>query len=330
METSITKLTSQLKDCSNTPGFGELTSVEPLAGDASLRKYYRVTTSIDNFILMDSSNDPSLERFKFLTRYFLDRKVNVPNIFHEFKSEKHLLLTDFGDTTYDKLSKDNLDSSYLKAIDSLVDIAKIQIERPEVPAFSTQLLNEQMNIFKEWYLEKYLGVDISSEIDKKLNSLLNSLDLIFKTAPQTIVHMDYHSRNLIATDVNSPGIIDYQDTRVGPIGYDAISLWFDAYKEHSEEDISRWSKYYLDGLKSDIRYKFLSHDLLLNLCYMTGLQRLLKVLGIFARLKIKYNKPNYERYIPKVIKDINFILSLYPNMCSISEIISTPAKEKVV
>lgn len=330
MAPSITKLTSQLKECFSEKDFGELTTLEPLAGDASSRTYYRLRTQKDSFILMDSSKDASYDSFKLLTRYFLDNNLLVPKILHEFADNKWLLLTDFGDITYDKISKDGLENPYIGAMDSLAQLAFITPDKNYMPVFSYDLLSEQMTLFKEWYLDRYLKINITNDINKKLASLLNTFDLIFKTAPQVIVHMDYHSRNLLKVDCGSPGIIDYQDARIGPLGYDAISLWFDAYNKHPKDSIERWAKYYLDRLKEDHRYKFMSYDLLLNLCYMTGLQRLIKILGIFARLKLKYNKPNYEQYIPKVLKDILFILDLYPNMCSISDIISNQEIEKIL
>ncbi|MBT6207372.1 MAG: phosphotransferase [Francisellaceae bacterium] len=329
MLASITKLMHQLKEHPNTNIIGTPTRIENIAGDASLRAYYRVFTTKQTYILMDSSQDPSFERFKHLTDYFLKNNFNVPKIFFEFADTQALLISDFGDNLYSELKKSEFNEHYLYAMETLVDLAAINPTTTTMPIFSDSLIQSQMLLFKEWYLMQYKSMPINSTIDSILSSLVDTFESVFKNAPQVIVHMDYHSRNLIKTTSHSPGLIDYQDARIGPIGYDAASLWFDAYIEHSDADIDKWVQQYLERLQAIPKFSFLTKDLLLEFCYMSGLQRLIKILGIFARLKIMYKKPAYEQYIPKVIKDINYILQFYPKLNDFKTLLSDVATTEV-
>ena len=215
--------------------------------------------------------------------------------------------------TFSKLNSTQKDIAYKKAIDTLLELAAIDPIDINLEHFTPNLLETQLDLFKEWYLIKYKGIKITSEIESQLSTLLTSFESIFLSAPKTVVHVDYHSRNLLYINTEKIGVIDYQDARVGPIGYDAISLWFDSYIKHTDTEIQQWANYYLEGLNKIPRFSFLTNDMLMELSYLSGLQRLIKNLGIFARLTIKYKKPDYEKYIPKVLDDIDLIINKYPS-----------------
>jgi len=175
--------------------------------------------------------------------------------------------------------------------------------RPSVlPEYSEALLQRELDLLPEWYLKKHLQFELTADEEKHLR---NAFALILKnnlTQPQVYVHRDFHSRNMMRTETKNPGILDFQDAVYGSITYDAASLWRDAYIEWPEERVIDWvARYWELGRKKGLPMHADFGEFYRDFEWM-GLQRHIKVLGIFARLYHRDGKDGYLKDIPLVLK----------------------------
>ncbi|MCW8830352.1 MAG: phosphotransferase, partial [Gammaproteobacteria bacterium] len=171
----------------------------------------------------------------------------------------------------------------------------------ELPAYDAQRLRDEMALFEQWYLNRHLKAQLNDEQKTKLTA---TFDLLINNAleqPQTFVHRDYHSRNLMLTQNNNPGVIDYQDAVIGPCTYDLVSLFKDCYIEWPREKIEQWLEDYLykSGLMHEPGFEI---SQFIKCFDFMGVQRHLKVLGIFARLNYRDGKAQYLNDLPLTLK----------------------------
>ena len=278
-------------------------SISAASSDASFRRYFRVKTIEDSFIVMDAPpQNESIEAFLKISQILNSINVNVPDIYEKDDTFGFILMQDFGSDTYlDVLNNDNQQLLYSDSIESLIQMQKL-VKKDLCQSYTQKILFDEMTLFIEWYLIKYKKIDLSH---KEYRELLNCFEEISKkvlSQEKFFVHRDYHSRNLMNQKSNNPGILDFQDALEGPVTYDLVSLLKDAYIEWDEEII-------LDHV---IRYweKAKSNNLIPNLEFSTfykdfecmGIQRHLKILGIFARLSFRDKKNQYLENIPLVEK----------------------------
>ncbi len=291
---------SQLEDWLNTIPAHELANIRPASADASFRRYFRVddTHSGQTFIIMDAPPDKEdCGPFIHITQLLRSVNVNAPEIITMDLERGFLLLGDLGDRQYlDHLDVNSSDDLYNDALIALTGMQRIQ---DHLPPYDKQRLADEMGLFEPWYLNRHLGINL----DQQQQSLLNGMfDLLIESAleqPQVFVHRDYHSRNLMLTDSNNPGVIDYQDAVIGPVTYDLVSLFKDCYIEWPRSKVEFWLDKYLELTSIDIavdRSRFVRwFDLM-------GVQRHLKVLGIFARLNYRDGKSQYLNDLPLTLK----------------------------
>ena len=278
-------------------------SISSASSDASFRRYFRIKTPEDTFIAMDAPpQNESIEVFLKIRKILNSIEVNVPDIYEEDKVLGFILMQDFGNDTYlDVLSNDNQQSLYTDSIKSLIKMQKF-VKKDSCQNYTDRILFDEMTLFIEWYLKKYKKIELSKKEYEGLLSCFNEISKKVLSQEKCFVHRDYHSRNLMNLKSNNPGILDFQDGLVGPITYDLVSLLKDAYIVWDEEIV-------LDHL---VRYweKANTNKLITNLEFSTfykdfecmGIQRHLKILGIFARLSIRDNKNQYLENIPLVEK----------------------------
>lgn len=223
--------------------------------------------------------------------------VNAPDVISLDIQQGFLLLDDLGSKPYlDYLDDDSANKLYSDAIDALV---KMQTIDGLLPAYDEERLQTEMDLFETWYLNRHLDIQLN---EKQKASLNQTFDLLIKNAseqPQVFVHRDYHSRNLMITDENNPGVIDYQDAVIGPITYDLVSLFKDCYIEWPRERIELWLELYLARISPD---RLIDKDTLIRWFDLMGVQRHLKVLGIFARLNYRDGKTQYLNDLPLTLK----------------------------
>ncbi len=284
----------------------DLLTLTPASADASFRRYFRIESKNPDFptlIVMDAppQHEP-LDAFIKVDLLLDKAGLNVPKILEKNVVEGFLLLNDLGNATYlAELNEATADLLYRDATHALVQMQLAS--KPDVlPNYDEALLQRELDLFPEWYLKKHLKSELT---DLQNNQIKQAFDLIIQNnlaQAKVYVHRDYHSRNLMVTEENNPGVIDFQDAVYGPITYDAASLWRDAYIAWPEERVIDWViKFWEEGRKSDLPMPNDFGQFYRDFEWM-GLQRHLKVLGIFARLFHRDGKDGYLKDIPLVLE----------------------------
>ena len=299
--------------------------VVPASADASFRRYFRTAdkNTGQSYVVMDAPPEKEdCEPFIRVTKLLRTAGVNAPEIIEQDLEQGFLLLTDLGDQPYlDHLSEQHAETLYSDAVSSLIHMQNIKAEAMnELPLYDGKRLLNEMALFEEWYLNRHLEVQLSDEQKIKLAA---TFDLLIQSAfeqPQTFVHRDYHSRNLMLTQKHNPGIIDYQDAVVGPCTYDLVSLFKDCYIEWPREKIEQWLEDYL--YKSGLAHEpnFETAQFIKWFDFM-GVQRHLKVLGIFARLNYRDGKKQYLDDLPLTLKYVVDACERYEELKPLQQIL---------
>jgi len=278
-------------------------SLRPASADASFRRYFRVDTqSGQSLIVMDAPPpQEDVRPFVKVAELFSATGVSVPTILAQDAERGFLLLSDLGSTTYlQQLNPDTAHTLYLDAIDALIQL-QVQSRAGVLPVYDRELLHRELMLFPDWYVTRHLKATLSDAQSADLNRVFDMLLANNLAQAQVYVHRDYHSRNLMVMDKGNPGILDFQDAVYGPITYDLVSLLRDAYIQWDEELVLDWTiRYWERARKAGLP---VSHDV--DAFYrdfeFMGLQRHLKVLGIFARLYHRDGKDGYLNDIPLVM-----------------------------
>jgi hypothetical protein len=207
------------------------------------------------------------------------------------------LLEDLGDRQYlDNLDDDSSDTLYNDALVALVNMQRIQ---NHLPPYDQQRLQDEMSLFEPWYLNRHLGIKLDDHQKSVLQSVFDLLTASALQQPTVFVHRDYHSRNLMLVDYNNPGVIDYQDAVIGPVTYDLVSLFKDCYIEWPRDRVEQWLDRYLQLTTINIP---VDRNHFIRWFDLMGVQRHLKVLGIFARLNYRDGKSQYLNDLPLTLK----------------------------
>jgi len=268
------------------------------SADASFRKYYRLNHADKSVIVMDSSLElESLSPFVDVTKRLLNAGVKAPKILEKNLKEGYLILEDFGNTLLlSILDATNFNSLYLKAIDEIIKMQNADIK--ELPLYDKKFLHFEMDLMKAWYLEKKLGLHLNTMQEAMIVKTLDKIsDVVLRQPQEVFVHRDFHSRNIMLTQTDAIGVIDYQDAMNGAITYDLVSLLKDCYIEYKRSDIETLALAFRDkkGLDTDDATFLKWFDFM-------GLQRHIKVLGIFSRLHLRDGKDGYLKDIPLTLK----------------------------
>lgn len=276
-------------------------SLAPASADASFRRYFRVTLSDRTMVVMDAPPEhENCEPFLHVAEIFAAAGVHVPRVIAQDLAQGFLLLTDLGNTTYlEALNEATAPDLYRDAMDALIRIQKSS--RPGVfPAYDATLLTREMRLFPEWYVAKHLGTTLDDKQRAVLQQAFDGLNRNIQAQGQVYVHRDYHSRNLMVCDDN-PGILDFQDAVYGAITYDLVSLFKDAYIRWEEEQVLDWVvRYWEKARKAGLPVPQDISEFYRDFEWM-GVQRHLKVLGIFARLYHRDGKDGYLKDLPLVM-----------------------------
>ena len=281
-------------------------SLEPASADASFRRYFRVSLPDGSTrIVMDAP--PELEDCRpFLEVAALLREagVHAPEVFAEDLSQGFLLLSDLGSTTYlSVLNADTAPKLYRDANAALVDIQRAS-RSGVLPEYDRALLTRELNLFPDWYVARHLGIALDEKQDATLRAVFEKILANNLAQPKVFVHRDYHSRNLMVVDGGypaNPGVIDFQDAVYGPITYDLVSLYRDAYITWDEKDeLDFVIRYWEMARKAGLPVHADFHDFYRDYEWM-GAQRQIKVLGIFARLCYRDGKDAYLNDMPRVM-----------------------------
>ena len=286
-------------------------ALAPASADASFRRYFRATFDAATpppvapgertLIAMDAP--PPMEDCRPYVRIaalLAGAGVHAPRVLAQDLDRGFLLLTDLGTTTYlDALSESTARTLYLDAIDALVRWQSAS-RAGTLPPYDEALLRRELDLFPEWYLARHLGVAPDAETRDTLERVFASVLANNLAQPRVYVHRDYHSRNLMVSAPN-PGVLDFQDAVYGPITYDLVSLLRDAYLAWDEERqidlaVRYWERARRAALPVDPDFGAFWRDF-----EWMGVQRQLKVLGIFARLAHRDGKHGYLADMPRVM-----------------------------
>ena len=274
----------------------ETKNLIPIKNDASFRKYFRV----DKKILMDA--DPHLGEdvgsFININHVLREFKLNVPEIFTIDKENGFLLLEDLGENIFSQiLNSENEEQLYKQAIDVLVEIYKKDLNKFSnftfLEKYSVEKLQDESQLFIEWYLKKYLKINITDTDIKNFKDIINKIFNNLDTKFEKLVLRDYHVDNLILQKsklgLKQVGILDFQDAVLGSSSYDLISIIEDVRRPISKDLKNILIKYFIDSTGYD------PNQLEKELAFYS-VQRNLKILGIFSRLNLRDNKSKYMRY----------------------------------
>jgi len=300
-------------------------SLRPASSDASFRRYFRVDTADGGTLIAMDAPPPQedVRPFVHVAQLFAGTGITVPNIIAQDVERGFLLLTDLGNTTYLKqLNPDTAHKLYLDAIEALVQL-QMHSTPGQLPAYDRELLQRELMLFPDWYLSKHRNAALDDKQRSDLNAVFDVLLANNLAQAQVFVHRDYHSRNLMVLQSGNPGILDFQDAVYGPITYDLVSLLRDAYVEWDEEMVLDWTvRYWEHARRAGLP---VSHDI--DSFYrdfeFMGLQRHLKVLGIFARLYHRDGKDGYLNDIPLVMQYVRKTAYRYKEFSPLIRLLDT-------
>lgn len=299
-----------------------VTGCEPASSDASFRRYFRIKVPDGQYIVMDAPPEKeNISSFLKVAKLLKASDVHVPAIFEQNLTDGFLLLEDFGSQCYlDQLNADNADALYQSAFNSLFKLqANTALADCDLPLYDNLLLARELAIFDDWFLQSFLDIEMPAHIRDPLHELLVASAL---EQPVICVHRDFHSRNLMALDSDTPGVIDFQDAVIGPITYDLVSLLRDCYIAWPETQVERWlTRYYHRLLQNDLIDCSLAQfrrwfDLM-------GMQRHLKAIGIFSRLNLRDGKPGYLKDIPRTLNYVIEQAQIYPELSEFSQFLQS-------
>lgn len=291
-------------------------TLSPLTGDASFRQYFRLQYDDTTRVVMDAPPEKeAIVPFINIGNKLASVGIHTPTIYETDTVNGFMLLEDLGDQLLlNILSQDNANIFYAEAITTLLKLQQCPTTNPQLPHFDQAFMLKEVSLFREWFLQAYLRIDMNSKDKKCLEEIFNWLVSEVAKQPQVFIHRDYHSRNLIVIDSNNPhdmGVLDFQDAMKGPFTYDIVSLLKDCYVQWPREYVLKWVTQYYEKLPFQHNYSLKEFIRAFDLC---GLQRHLKVLGVFCRLHLRDNKPNYLRDLPLTFNYVTACLESYKEL----------------
>jgi len=280
---------------------GEPHEIAPASADASFRRYFRVRAGPRSYIAMDAPPEKEDCRpYIHVAALFGAAGVHVPTVLEQDLARGFLLLTDLESTTYlQALNDATAPALYRDAVAALVKI-QLASRAGELPDYDAALLMREMRLFPDWYLARHVKASLSPSQAEALEQVFERVLQNNLAQPRVYVHRDYHSRNLMVTTPN-PGILDFQDAVYGPITYDLVSLFKDAYVSWDEGRVLDWViRYWESAKRARLPVAADFYDFYRDFEWM-GVQRHIKVLGIFARLCHRDGKEGYLKDMPLVM-----------------------------
>ena len=304
----------------------EVTELSSASSDASARRYFRFQHQEQSFIAVDTPQ-PEVENIAFvdLGQALHAAGLRTPKVHHTEPQKGWMLLEDFGSQTFADALNNSSDSLplYRQAIEVIAQIQNspaLQVKSQTLPSYTAEMINRELSIFPQWCLQGHLNIELDLQDKSDWQTLTNLLANVFSEQPQTFVHRDFHSRNLMVLGDLNLGLIDFQGAVRGPMTYDWVSLLRDCYVDmpapqmkalfqelrtsalkehsgkHSMEDVRRWFDF-------------------------TGMQRHLKAIGIFCRLKQQDHKTAYMADVPRTFKYVQAVAKKYEELGPLTRLI---------
>ncbi len=320
-DSSDIRLTSLLKWLSGLPAALalELDSLEPASSDASFRRYFRLNAQQGTLIVMDAPPpQEDCHPFVDVDKRLANAGLNVPRILASNLAEGFLLLSDLGPTTYYARIQQGIDDTSLQNLyrDALGALVQMQTaDHKGLPAYNAQRLKEELGLFAQWYAAVHCNSPLDQASLSAINTVFDQLVAHNVAQPVVLVHRDFHSPNLMVCSQpqhgENPGILDFQDAVAGPITYDLASLVVDARTTWEEPQQIDWAIRYWElaskkGLPVPVDFADFHKDY-----EWMGLQRNLRILGVFARLNHRDGKAAYLAHMPRVKQYVRQVAGRY-------------------
>ncbi len=299
-------------------------TMESLNGDAGFRRYSRIASAPKLLAVYAPLETEDSHAFVAIARYLRDQGVHTPDVIAVDFERGFLLIEDFGDVLYSRTlacERDKASELYGEAMMTLLRLQQCPVTTiPSAQAdgmytlgsYDQPRLRDEMALLHQWFIPQLLGYDMSQEELAIVEGMYTQLEGAALQQPQVWVHRDFHSRNLIHRDGQSPGVIDFQDAVRGPITYDLVSLLRDCYIRWPRAQVEQWALAYGDmAVEAGLMAPVTQAGFLRWFDWM-GLQRHLKVLGIFARLWLRDGKAGYLKDLPLVIRYTLEVADEYP------------------
>ena len=290
--------------------------------DASFRRYFRASLPDGrSYVVMDAPPEQEDCRpFVHVARLLRAAGVHAPEVHAEDLAQGFLLLGDLGTQTYlQELNADNAARLLGDATDALLRW-QLATRPGELPPYDGELLRREMDLFPEWYVSRHLGVELSNAQKAELEGIYRLLVKSALAQPAVYVHRDYMPRNLMVSEPN-PGVLDFQDAVLGPITYDMVSLLRDAFVSWDEERVLDWSvRYWEKAKRAGLPVQTGFAEFWRAFEWM-GLQRHLKVLGIFARINYRDGKPKYLEDAPRFIRYARAVSERYAALAPLARLL---------
>lgn len=301
-----------------------LTRLAPASSDASFRRYFRVWSADQTRIVMDAPPDKEDCRpFIAIAQALRGLGLNAPEVLAANLDQGWLLLTDLGSRQY--LAELDAPRAPRLYDDALAALARLQTggdpDSTLLPPYDSALLHREMELFRDWFLSRLLGLDLREDEHHALDQAFALLAGNALEQPQVWVHRDYHSRNLMITDPDNPGILDFQDAVVGAVTYDLASLLRDCYIAWPRSQVETWALDYRARLRALGMNGLDDAGQFLRWFDLMGVQRHLKAVGIFARLYLRDGKPGYLGDIPRTLNYVLEVAGRYVELADLQSLL---------
>ncbi len=299
----------------------------PASADASFRRYFRLTTAADSYIVMDA---PPLQEdcrpFIRVAGYLEAMQLNAPRVIEANLDDGFLLLSDLGTRLYLDELEDNPGRApdlYADAIAALLTMqSRGAAFQSSLPSYDEDRFRFELSLFHDWLCGEHLRLSFSGADERAWLACCDVLTANALEQPQVFVHRDYHSRNLMLAADNNPGILDFQDAMLGPLTYDLVSLLKDCYVSWPAEQVRQWALQFYNGLATSMRTRV--NELQFRRYFeLMGVQRHLKAAGIFARLNHRDGKAAYLADIPRTLAYISALRPHYEELEFVVDLIDT-------
>lgn len=286
--------------------------LQALSGDAGFRQYFRLATTPATLAVVAPPATEKNEAFVVIGQYLRERGVRTPKIIAYEPEQGFMLVEDLGQALLlDYLSPDTAEALYGEVLMSLLRLQQLPLDEQLFVPYSRDLLHSELYRFNEWFVTGLLGHSLSQQEQEQLNQLYQQLEDSALEQPRVITHRDFHARNLVYSAGTAPGVIDYQDAVAGPLTYDLVSLLRDCYIKWPQEQVQRWALAYA-GMATDVGLlQDVPAETFLRWFDWMGLQRHIKVLGVFARLSLRDGKHGYLQDLPRVVSYVREVSSRY-------------------
>jgi N-acetylmuramate 1-kinase len=299
--------------------------VEPASSDASFRRYFRAFRNGETFVIMDAPPEKEDVRpYLKVTRLLEGLGVHVPHVLEADIDNGLLLLEDLGVTQYLQRLNEGDDPDRLYG-DALFALAEFQTRgndaARELAPYDREVLAREMGLMPEWFLGRHLELKLADAENQIIADAFEFLIVEALRQPTVFVHRDYHSRNLMVLDERNPGVIDFQDALRGPIGYDLVSLLKDCYISWPRERVEQWVTGYRNLIRSRGGPGGSDNREFLRWFDLIGVQRHIKVLGIFARLWYRDGKAGYLKDLPLTLEYVRDTCRRYPELAELAGLV---------